>query len=110
MFSFFDKDDKDDIDFTELLLGCYKWNKTSDDDKVKYIFEIFDTENNGCITFKELLHVIGTFYVNEGLDEALALDRAYVLFTVFEVDPESSISLNQFMSVCKRNPEFLQNF
>ena len=77
---------------------------------MKYIFEIFDTEDTGFISFKELLHVIGTFYVNEGLGEALALERAYVLFSVFEVDPESSISFDNFMNVCKNNPEFLQNF
>merc|ERR1711915_517945 len=30
IFSFFDKDGKDDIDFTEFVLGCFQWSTTSE--------------------------------------------------------------------------------
>ena len=108
MYSFFDKDGKDDIDFTEFVLGCYEWRATDDKEKLKYIFEIFDGDRDGYISYHDIVHVIATLYINENLPSALAVERASLVFSVFSNDPEEKISQRKFIKMCKNHKELLE--
>ena len=92
-----------EIDFKTFVLGCYKWQQTSAEEKLRFTFEIFDTRRCGSISLRDILRVIGTVHIAEGLGESAALERSLVVFSLFESDTEAPISLQHFVDVCKQN-------
>ena len=89
----FDKDGKDDIDFTEFIIGCYDWQEIPIKKKLEFIFDMFDTKATGFISMTDILHVFGTLFINEGLEKNLALERTIEIFSLFTNDLDSKIRI-----------------
>ena len=100
----FDKDGKDDIDFTEFIIGCFEWQQFSIKKKLEFLFDIFDTDNAGFISLADILRVVRTLYINEGQDRSLAVERSTEIFHTFTNDVNSSkISRDHFVAVCMKH-------
>ena len=105
----FDKDGKDDIDFTEFIIGCYEWQEIPIKNKIEFIFDIFDTETTGFISMADILQVFGTLFINEGIEKNLALERTIEIFSLFTSDIDSKITRDHFVSICMKNEDFIKD-
>ena len=97
------RDGINDIDFTDFVIGWSHWQDVTEKDKLKLIFEIFDVDGKGNISFHDILRVIGTLHHIEGLEQNFVLERVTLLFSVFEVDPLKHITWRRFQKVIKEN-------
>ena len=52
IFENFDKDGKDDIDFTEFIIGCHNFNT---EEKLHWVFQLFHSDQSGFIQLKEMV-------------------------------------------------------
>ena len=89
-------------------MGCYEWRETDDKEKLNYIFEIFDQDRDGYISYHDIIHVLATLYINENIPPSLALERASLIFAMFSNDPEDKISQRKFVKVCQQHSELLE--
>ena len=76
---------------------------------MEYVFEIFDADKDGFISLRDMIQTMGTLYINEGLAPSLALERAVLVFSVFQNDQNSLISLKKFIKTCKENRDLMDN-
>ena len=52
IFETFDKDEKDDIDFTKFIIGCHIFNTSTVEEKVYRVYQLFDSDQSGFIQLK----------------------------------------------------------
>ena len=98
------RDSKDDLDFTDFVIGwSHYWQEVEEEEKIRLIFDIFDTDKKGSISFRDILGVVGTLHHLEGLDQNASLERTNLLFSAFEDDPLENITWQRFQTVFKRN-------
>ena len=102
------RDGINDIDFTDFVIGWSHWQDVTENDKLKLIFEIFDVDGKGNISFHDILRVIGTLHHIEGLEQNFVLERATLLFSVFEVDSLKHITWGRFQKVIKENKSVMK--
>ena len=92
------------MDFTDFVIGwSHYWQEVEEEDKIRLIFDIFDTDKKGSISFRDILGVVGTLHHLEGLDQNASLERTNLLFSVFEDDPLENITWQKFQTVFKSN-------
>ena len=94
----FDKDGEDDIDFMEFIIGCYEWKDLSMEKKLEFLFDMFDTDKTGLISLADILKVIGTLYINEGLDKNSAVQRSEKIVSIFTYDRDAEITREHFVA------------
>ena len=98
------KDSQGDIDFTDFVIGwSHYWQEVKEEDKIRLIFNIFDTDNKGSISFRDILGIVGTLHHLEGLDQNASLEQTNLLFSLFGDDPSENISWKRFQKVFKDN-------
>ena len=98
------KDSKGDIDFTDFVIGwSHYWKEVKEEDKIRLIFNIFDTDNKGSISFRDILGIVGTLHHLEGLDQNASLEQTNLLFSLFGDDPSENITWKRFQKVFKDN-------
>ena len=107
-FRIFDKDGKEDIDFTEFIIGCYEWQEIPIKNKIEFIFDMFDTGATGYISMADILHVFGTLFINEGIEKNLAVERTIEIFSLFTSDLDSKITKERFVGICMKNEDFIK--
>ena len=102
------RDSRDDLDFADFVIGwSHYWLEVREEDKIRLIFDIFDTDKKGSITMRDILEVIGTLHHLEGVDQYSSLERANLLFSVFEDDPLKHITWQRFQKVFKSNAHWM---
>ena len=102
------RDSRSDLNFTDFVIGwSYYWKEVKEEDKIRLIFNIFDTDQKGSISFRDILGVVGTLHHLEGLDQNSSLERTKLLFSVFEDDPLERITWKRFQQVFKENKYWL---
>ena len=63
-----------------------------------------DTDQSSVIQLSEMVGLFGTFYINEGIDKHLAVERAY---QIFNTDSKSRTSRENYC--CEVIPSLLIN-
>ena len=108
IFENFDKDGKDDIDFTEFIIGCHIFNTSTVEEKLHRVFQLFDSDQSGFIQLKEMVELFGTLYINEGLDQKLAIEQAYTTFAFLDTGSDGSVSEDEFIFGCVQDQNLLE--
>lgn len=52
-----DSNKNETIDYTEFVMAAIDWKKALSDEKIKMVFKMFDTNNDGRINVQELKEV-----------------------------------------------------
>lgn len=79
------------------------------DDKLEWIFNLYDIHNRGCINRQELFIVINSVYDMMGkftdppVDERTVSEHVDEMFKKMDRDGDGYITKNEFMDACKED-------
>ena len=111
-FRVFDHNKDGKIDFREFMIGLSMSSKGSFDDKMKWIFQLYDTNNNGLISKDEMLVIVqslremSTTAESEGGDCFAAAVQHHVdkLYEAADTNSDGQLSFDEFMNLAKTDP------
>ena len=107
IFSAFDKDNNGFLDFSEFIIATHCIASSSPEDKLRWAFQVYDTDNSGSITVGEIIQVFSALYANEGLDQKYAVERAETIFGNLDVNHDGDVSEDEFVKVCLEDKEMV---
>ena len=107
IFTTFDKDNNGSLDFCEFIIALHCTGNSSPEDKLHWVFQMYDIDSSGSITIGELITVFATLYENEGLDKKLAIVRAEHIFINLDVNNDGDISEEEFVKGCMEDEELV---
>ena len=105
IFSSFDKDHNGSLDFCEFIIATYCTSNCSPEDKLHWVFQLYDKDSSGSITIGEIIQVFATLYENEGLDEKIAVERSEKIFSSLDVNNDGDITEEEFVKGCLEDDE-----
>ena len=116
LFGFFDVDSNGKIDLLELVSGCMVLCHGSEDEKLSAVFEVFDSDGDGCISMDEMFnfmiavfHVVLTPQIIEDMKKAGAqIETAEDLASATAVECFKNADINEDGKLCKS--EFVKWF
>jgi len=106
MYSVFDADGSNSIDFTEFCTGLTRLLKGSADEKLQLLFELYDKNGDGTIGLSELLDVVSES------DQTLASEAQFAaqIMQSLDVDGDGAITQDEFVDVLEKEPALMANF
>jgi Ca2+-binding EF-hand superfamily protein len=106
LYSVFDANDSDSIDFNEFCLGLTRLLKGTVNEKLELLFQMYDKNGDGTIGLTELLDVVSE------TDEILKSEAQFAsqIMHSLDVDGDGSISQSEFVQVLEKEPALMANF
>ena len=108
IFSAFDKDNNGSLDFCEFMIATHCTANSSPEDKLHWVFQVYDTDSSGSITVGEIIQVFAALYHNEGLDQKFAVERAESVFGSLDVNHDGDVTEEEFVKVCMEDREMVK--
>eukprot|EP00092_Neocalanus_flemingeri_P100774 GFUD01128752.1.p1 GENE.GFUD01128752.1~~GFUD01128752.1.p1 ORF type:complete len:192 (-),score=64.22 GFUD01128752.1:149-682(-) len=107
IFSSFDKDNNGSLDFCEFIIATHCTANSSPEDKLHWVFQMYDKDCSGSITIGEMIQVFATLYENEGLDQKMAVERAENIFGSLDANNDGDITEHEFVKGCMEDEEMV---
>jgi len=108
IFSTFDSDKNGWIDFKEFIIATHCTATSSPEDKLHWVFQMYDKDGSNSIQLSEMMELFGTLYLNEGLEEELATERAEKIFSMLDVNNDGDITEDEFVRGCLQDEELVE--
>ena len=83
------------------VLGSSSQNSNSQYESVNF------QDGSGSIQLSEMMEVFGTLYLNEGVDEELATERALKIFGFLDINNDGDVSQEEFIRGCLQDEELV---
>ena len=109
IFTIYDKDKKGSINFTNFIMATHCLASSSVENKLHLVFQLCDTDRSSVIQLKEMVGLFGTFYINEGIDKHLAVERAYQIFNALDVTHDGYVTEDDFVQVCMKDRDLIKS-
>ncbi|SCU93344.1 LAMI_0E14026g1_1 [Lachancea mirantina] len=113
VFSVFDKDQNGTIDFKEFITALSTTSRGTLEEKLVWAFQLYDQNNDGMITYDEMLTIVTSIYQMIGSmvkledDEATPELRVKKIFKLMDKNEDGSISLDEFREGSKVDPSIV---
>ncbi|XP_055948643.1 NADPH oxidase 5-like [Argiope bruennichi] len=111
IFNVFDADKSGTVSLEEFMRVMRCFAKQSPAEKLRYLFDVYDINNDGYIEFNELRSVISECMKENGLqfgeEETDELTR--MLFEDADTDGSGTITFTEFKNQLERQPAFMEN-
>ncbi|CAL1270023.1 unnamed protein product [Larinioides sclopetarius] len=111
IFNVFDSDKSGSVSLEEFMRVMRNFAKQSPAEKLRYLFDVYDINNDGNIEFSELRNVISECMKENGLqfgeEETDELTR--MLFDDADTDGSGTITFTEFKNQLERQPAFMEN-
>ena len=108
IFGTFDKDKNGWIDFNEFIIATHCTATSSPEDKLHWVFQMYDKDGSNSIQLSEMVELFGTLYLNEGLEEDLATERAEKIFSLLDINNDGDITEDEFVRGCLQDEELVE--
>ena len=108
IFSTFDKDKNGWIDFNEFIIATHCTATSSPEDKLHWVFQMYDKDGSNSIQLSEMVELFGTLYLNEGLEEDLATERAEKIFSLLDINNDGDITEDEFVRGCLQDEDLVE--
>ena len=73
-----------------------------------YYFQLYDKDRSGTIEMAEMVEVLETVYVMEGLNSGnMARDRARQIFDELDIDGDGTLTCDEFINGCMKDEEMV---
>ena len=103
LFSLCDKEGSGEVDLKEFILGLTQFTDASPEDRVKFAFKLFDTDNSGYIDRKELTRVVKSSAPTSAIPQWINR-RVDELYDSVGLKRDAQIDMATFLVVAKKNP------
>ena len=112
LFELFDKDSNGNIDYDEFMNTIESMVQGSEKEKIQFAFALHDLDNSGYIDHKELKVLIQQSFYENNLDyDEFQLDLLVDdFFRKADKDKSGTIDFNEFLSIAKEYPDFIEGF
>ena len=107
IFNTFDRDGDGWIDFKEFIIATDLTASSSPEDKLRWVFKLYDKDGSDSIQLREMLEVFATLYLNEGVNEDLAIERATKIFSFLDANNDGDISEDEFVQGCLKDEDLV---
>ena len=105
-FRAFDHNKDGSIDFREFMTGLSMSSKGSYDEKMQWIFQLYDTNNNGLISKEEMGTIIQAIHQMCKCDdeEDAATRHVEKLYQSADANGDGQLSYDEFVALAKSDP------
>ena len=107
MFTAFDTNNDGILDFKEFLVGLGLVNGADIRLKLKWVFELWDEDKNGVITYDELVRFYRVVQSMIPGTKVSPEKRAKKIFQKMDVNGDGRICVGEFVEAVLRNPEYI---
>lgn len=109
-FDAFDTDGSGTISFTEFASALGILGPGTKEEKLKYIFNVYDNDKNGVLTSNELDEIVKQMYsVSFAVGRSAEKDSSFIraLVKKLDVDGDGVITLDEWVAVGSKTPSIL---
>lgn len=84
------------------------------DEKLQWAFKLYDIDNDGYITYEEMLQIVEAIYKMVGRivqlppDEDTPEKRARKIFTMMDLDNDGRVTMEEFRMGSRKEPSIVQ--
>ncbi|XP_028035380.1 NADPH oxidase 5 [Bombyx mandarina] len=111
VFQIFDEDDSGSISLQEFIAAVHRFAGQSPDDKIRFLFKVYDLDGDGLIQHRELQHVMRACMEENGMqfsDEQL-LDLTTAMFEDADVEERGAITYEALKNQLNNHGGLLEN-
>ncbi|XP_063591380.1 Kv channel-interacting protein 1-like [Penaeus indicus] len=115
VFNNLDKENTGVINFEDLITLLSRLSRGSLNDRLQWIFTLYDLNGDGCITRQEMTDVVQAVYDLMGkqtdtpVDEQTVGQKVEMLFTTLDLNKDGVITLDEFTEACARDSTIVYN-
>ncbi|XP_068709625.1 neuronal calcium sensor 1-like isoform X1 [Montipora capricornis] len=116
VFNVFDQDKDGKVSFEDFVTGLSVSLYGSREEKVKWAFQLYDLDGDGCITREELATVVHSVHCMMGLDsvqsaggELTVDEQVERLFALMDKNQDGIISEEEFLEGCEKDESIKQS-
>nr|XP_045626295.1 Kv channel-interacting protein 1-like [Procambarus clarkii] len=115
VFNNLDKENTGVISFEDLITLLSRLSRGSLNDRLKWIFSLYDLNGDGCITRQEMTDVVQAVYDLMGKHTDTPVDEQTVglkvesLFTTLDLNKDGVITLDEFTEACSQDSTIAYN-
>ena len=74
-----------------------------------YFFQLYDKDRSGTIEMSEMVEVLETVYVMEGLMSGnMARERAKQIFDELDIDGDGTLTCDEFVNGCLKDQDMVE--
>ena len=107
-FRTFDKDGDESIDFKEFICGLSITCYGTEEDKLRWAFNMYDVDRSGSITEQELVEIVRSLCKMTGEeDDDKPKQIAENLFLKMDGDGDGVVTMDEFVDAAKSDPNIL---
>ncbi|CBY13102.1 unnamed protein product [Oikopleura dioica] len=112
VFNVFDDNGDGSIEFEEFLQALSVTSRGKLDEKLEWAFRLYDLDNDGTITRKEMTAIVEAIFSmvgeNEKKESCTPQERVNKIFDKMDKDGNGSLSKEEFMEVAKTDKSIVQ--
>ncbi|KAJ1907000.1 Calcium-binding protein NCS-1 [Tieghemiomyces parasiticus] len=114
VFRVFDHNNNNQIDFKEFICALSVSCRGTLEEKIMWTFRLYDTDQDGYITYEEMLRIVEAIYKMVGTmvtlpeDEDTPEKRVKKLFNLMDKDHDGKVSLDEFKEGSAQDPSIVE--
>ncbi|XP_071542241.1 uncharacterized protein [Panulirus ornatus] len=115
VFGTMDQDGSGTITFGDFIMGLSVLLKGTLQERVNWIFNLYDINNDGYITKEELIDIVTSIYdlmgdqTSPGIDDGTAIDHVDKVFEKLDLNKDGVVTMDEFMEYCSKNENVIQS-
>jgi len=112
MYRVFDSDKQGHIDFETLLVGLSTLLKGSLHSRLVWTFNLYDINETGCITKKEILTILKSLqkmFGNKDISDEIWGSYVDTILAKFQTQTEGVVTLKEFCESCAKDESILSS-
>lgn len=111
VFQIFDKDNSGSISLQEFLDAMHQFAGQTPDDKIRFLFKIYDIDGDGLIQHKELQHVMRACMEENGMEfsEEQIDDLTHAMFEDADTNNRGAITYEALKNQLEKHEGLLEN-